>query len=266
MLPSEEDLTVPKFLREELLGDNVLKIELDRPPANALTVAFLDEIENRLAALRSGNTVRAIIITGAGKALSAGLDLKEAQHFSAGQQSAMADALNRAYGALYSFPKPVIAAVNGPAIAGGLFFVLTADYRIAAPQALFGLTEVRVGVQFPVAPLEIARAELAPAQARRFLLSGRNAGTDTALDAGVIDEVVEPDALMKRSFAVARDYAALPPKAFAGIKAQLRAPALSAIRAAIEQRNDPTLEGWFTDETAEAARILLATAGRKPQS
>ncbi len=252
-----------EFLQEEDLGDGIRVLRLNRPPASALNTPFLLSIEQRLKELSFVEDLRALILTGTGKVLSAGLDLKEAVDFSLEQQTDICDALNRAYGALYGFPKPVIAAINGHAIAGGFFFVLGADYRIASEGSRFGLTEVRVGVRFPVSALEIAREEMSPTLNRRLLLSGRNITADEALDHKVLDEVVASSEVMARATEMARDYATIPPKAYGDVKDQLRANAMSKIRDAIDNRNDPTLGGWFTEESKAAAATLLASATRK---
>lgn len=252
-----------EFLHEEDLGGGIRVLRLNRPPASALNTTFLLAIEQRLKELSFMEELRSLILTGTDKVLSAGLDLKEAVDFSLEQQTAVCDALNRAYGALYGFPKPVIAAINGHAIAGGFFFVLGADYRIAADSARFGLTEVRVGVRFPIAALEMARLELSPTMSRRLLLSGRNIRADEALDHKVLDEVVAPDGVMPRAIEMAKDYATIPPIAYGDVKQQLREPALERIRDAIENANDPTLDGWFTDESRSAAAALLEQATRR---
>lgn len=251
------------FLDEEDLGDGIRVLKLNRPPASALNTPFLLSIEQRLKELSVMEGLRALILTGTGKVLSAGLDLKEAVDFSLEQQTAICDALNRAYGALYGFPKPVIAAINGHAIAGGFFFVLAADYRIAAAGSRFGLTEVRVGVRFPVSALEIAREELSATMNRRFLLSGRNIAADEALDHKILDEVLPGEDVMSRAVEVAQDYASIPPIAYCDVKHQVRGPALVKICDAIDNGNDPTLDGWFTDESKSAAAALLAAATRK---
>ncbi|MEM1201356.1 MAG: enoyl-CoA hydratase/isomerase family protein [Pseudomonadota bacterium] len=248
------------ILDEEDLGEGVRILRLNRPPASALNTPFLLSIAQRLNELAHMETLRALVLTGTGKVLSAGLDLKEAVSFSLAEQTAVCDALNRAYGALYGFPKPVIAAVNGHAIAGGLFFVLAADYRIAADGSRFGLTEVRVGVRFPVSALEIAREELSPTLSRRLLLSGRNIEAAEALDHKLLDEVVSAGDVMDRAVSVARDYATIPPIAYSDVKQQLRAQALAKIGDAVENGNDPTLHGWFTEESQMAASALLAAA------
>lgn len=224
---------MPEFLEEEDLGQGVRVLKLNRPPASALNAPFLLSIEQRLKELSFMQGLGALILTGTGRVLSAGLDLKEAVDFTLQQQTEICDALNRAYGARYGFPKPVIAAVNGHAIAGGFFFVLASDYRVAAEGSRFGLTEVRVGVRFPVSALEIAGAELSPTMSRRLLLSGSNVSADEALAHNVLDEVLPGAEVMAK------------------------------IRDAVDNGNDPTLDGWFTEESKPAAAALLAAATRK---
>lgn len=252
-----------EFLHEEDRDGGIRILRLNRPPASALNTPFLLAIAQRLNELSLKDDLRALILTGTDNVLSAGLDLKEAVDFSLEQQTAVCDALNRAYGALYGFPKPVIAAINGHAIAGGFFFVLGADYRIASQRARFGLTEVRVGVRFPIAALEMAREELSPTMRRRLLLSGRNISAEEAREHNVLDEVVSPDQVMERALEFAQDYATIPPIAYGDVKKQLREKALDRIRDAIETRNDPTLDGWFTDESKAAAAALLEQATRR---
>ena len=255
-----------EFLPEDDLGGGVRVLRLARPPASALNSPFLLEIEDRLNTLAGDPDLKALILTGTGKVLSAGLDLKEAVGFSDQDQTDIVDALNRAYAALYGFPKPVVAAINGHAIAGGFFFVLGADYRIAATESTFGLTEVRVGVTFPVVALEMAKAELSATMSRRFLLSGLNIKADEARDHKVIDEIVGRDTVLSRAVEVARDYAKIPPIAYADVKRQLRSEVLIKARAAIDGREDPALQGWFTEETRSTAAALLKAATGKSRT
>lgn len=234
-------------------GDGVSKLVLQRGPVNALTPAFLDEIEAEIARLAQDDNVRAILIASAFRTFSAGMDLKEASAFDTESQSAVVDALNRCYLTLYSCLKPVVCAVSGGAIAGGLFFVLASDHRVATPDASFGLAEVRVGVNFPVVALEIARAMLAPNDLRRLMQSGQPYRCAQAAEAGIVDVVVGPEELQQEALAAARRLARLPAQAYAQVKAQIRG-ALSADMAAAlpENRNS-----WFNDETRAAmARVL----------
>jgi len=235
----------------------VTEVRLDRPPVNALNPAFLAEIHRVMDELTEDAHVRAVVLSGAGKTLSAGMDLKELQTFTAEDQHAMVMGLNATYGAIYGFPKPVICAAHGPAIAGGMFFVLVSDYRIAGDRARFGLAEVRVGVRFPVGPFEIARRELGPDACRRFMLSGQNHDARSALEFGVVDEVVAVDQLHARALEVAAEYARIPPRTYAETKRQLRAEVLQRVAAAVDGAAEPMLSGWFTEETSEATQAML---------
>jgi len=244
---------------ETKTADGIAVAQLNRPPANALTVEFLNEIEMHFRRLEQDQSVRAVVLKGYDKVLCAGMDLKMlATLDTTAAQAEVVEALNRAYGAMYSFSKPYVTAVSGHAIAGGLFFILAADYRIAAEgSARFGLSEVRVGVAFPVAPLEIARAELSPPAARRILLSGQPVNVTEALSMGILDEVVDAAALEDRAIEMANALAASPAVAYAQIKQQLREPVMTKISAALAGQ-EPMLDGWFTPETTKAALAVLS--------
>lgn len=239
------------------LGNGIAVMTLNRPPVNAISAAFLADVEAHLKHLENDPGVRAVIVASAFKVYSAGLDLKEAQTFSDEDQVAIVDKFTTAFAALYRFPKPVVAAVSGAAIAGGLFFVLSADYAVTHADAKFGLAEVRVGTSFPVGPLEIARATLPPPALNRLMLTGRPISAQKAMGIGFIDEVVATDEIMQRAEAAARDLTGTGPKAYATIKLQARAPALAIIDEAIANKSDPVRPGWFTDETRAAMKAMI---------
>lgn len=246
------------YFRIDPQDGGVALLVLDRAPVNAVNAAFLQAFAAALGEIEAAGETRALVVTGEGRALSAGMDLKELQSFDAADETAMAAALNDSSLALYGLSLPVVAAANGHAIAGGLFFLLGADYRIAAQGARFGLTEVRVGVDFPLGPLAVAEAELSPQARRRLMLGGGTFDAAAAAALGIIDEIVPPEAVRDRALAVAADYARIPPRTFAAVKAQLRAPAIARARAAIAAGEDRTLRGWFTGETRAAAEAILA--------
>ena len=239
------------------LPGGVAVVTLDRPPVNALNPACLGALDGALEALQSNRDVRAVMLTGAGKAFCAGMDLKEVQAFTVEDQTAMVEALNRVIARLYGFPKPVVAAVNGHAIAGGLLLLLGTDFRIASAAAVFGLAEVRVGIRYPLAALAMIERELSPPVRRRLLLSGNTVGAEAAERMGIVDEVVDAGAVMDRARAAADDFARIPPGTFAAVKAQLRAECLSVIHDVQSRRSDPLLHGWFNAETKDAARAIL---------
>ncbi|MGI9414374.1 MAG: enoyl-CoA hydratase/isomerase family protein [Hyphomicrobiales bacterium] len=240
-------------------NDGVVTLRLTRKPANALDIGFLEDIDAALAGLDAEAGWRVLVVTGTDGVFSAGVDLKKLPALDGAAQDRIIHALNRLYTRLYGLSRPTIAAVNGHAIAGGLVLALACDYRIAASQpARFCLTEVQVGVAFPVSALEIARMELAPHLCRNFLLFGGTIDPEAAHSGGIVDELVAPADVMTRARDKAEELKTIPPGGYAAIKAQLREPALTRMRAAVDKNEEPQLGGWVTDEAREAALKVLA--------
>jgi enoyl-CoA hydratase len=234
---------------------------LKRPPANALDIQTLEEIRDAFESIAADKEAGAVLFTGHGKAFCTGLDLKIVPSYSKDEQNRLLDTLNGAISALYRCPVPVVGAVNGHAIASGLVLALCCDWRIAAETNFqVGLAEVKVGVPFPLAAIEVVRAEMSAQVARQFGLSGENVPSAAALKAGIFDESAPAGDLLERSIEKARRFAELPKMAFAKIKLQLRRPALNAMEPAIVDGHEPMREGWISKEALDAAERML---GRK---
>ena len=237
--------------------DGVATVAMNRPPANAIDLAFLDELERALISVGERAATRAMVLTGRGAIFSAGLDLKAVPHYGRAEQNRMLARLNAVIHRLYGMPIPTVAAVNGHAIAGGLVLALACDWRIAAESgAMFGLTEVRAGVPYPAAADAIVHAELAPAAARELVLGGQNHGVERALALGLVDELQPANSVLERSQAKARELAMAPTEGYGRIKHQLRGHALAQMSEAITA-GDPLHDNWLFEETqAAAARVL----------
>ena len=233
-------------------GGGVMELQLNRAPVNALTPDFLHAFGAKMDELGTDDAVRSVLISSAFKVFSAGMDLKEAVDFDLDQQNAVVDGLNQGFLSLYACPKPVVACVNGAAIAGGLFFLLGADQRIVSQRAALGLAEVRVGVDFPIGPMEIARAELSAPALRRLMLTGQPMRADDALANGVADQVTDGDPF-DAALAKATELAALPMAAYAAIKQQIRAEVCAKIRAG----SAPSTTGWFKPDTPDSMKKML---------
>jgi enoyl-CoA hydratase/carnithine racemase len=239
------------------LGDGITQIILNRAPVNALSAEFLMEFSDTLDGLAVDSSVHGVVICSNFKVFSAGLDLKEALDFEQSDENEIVKALNVAFLNLFSFSKPTVAALNGSAIAGGLFFVLASDYRIAVPRAKFGLAEVRVGADFPVGPMEIARATLSPNDLRRLMLTGEPVSAEAAEKSGFIDAVVSDEAVLDRAVEAAIALASSPPITYAAVKSQIRGDAIARIQDAMQHGANAPVGGWFNEETKPAMRRML---------
>ena len=235
--------------------DEVAVVRMQRPPANAMEPGLLAAGADVVARLRSERPA-AVVITGSGDFFSGGVDLKLAPTLSAGR--AARDGRTGSTGSSTSGTAsrgPVVAAVNGHAVAGGMILALCADHRVGSRSGRYGLTEVRVGAPYPVAALAVVRAELAPGPARRLVLGGELVDAEAALELGLLDELADADAVLDRAIAVARELAALPAATYETVKGQLRGADARGDRAGIER--DPLARGWLGDEAADAARAVL---------
>ena len=238
--------------------DGVAMLRFARPPANAIDLEAACALEEAFGRLEAAADVRAVVLTGQGAFFSAGLDLKVVPTYDAARQQAMITAINRLLGRLYGLALPVVAAVNGHAVAGGLVVALACDYRIGTRTASrLGLTETRVAVPYPVAAMTVVESELTPAVARRLVLLARHETPEEALADGILDELTPADTLLARAEEMARELATLPRAAYARIKRHLRARALERIAHVLATGADPLLAAWISPETVPAAARVL---------
>ncbi|TML75412.1 MAG: enoyl-CoA hydratase/isomerase family protein, partial [Actinobacteria bacterium] len=164
--------------------DSIAVVRLNAPPVNALDREVLLEITATLRAIEATDA-RAVVLTGSGSAFSAGADLFRVLNEGDEYLRTSLAALTEAFGTLFQFPLPVVAAVNGHAIAGGAVLVCASDHRIsAAGNHKIGFAELRVGVPFPAWALEIARWGTRPANFQEVVYFGRSYDPEAALARG----------------------------------------------------------------------------------
>lgn len=238
----------------------VALLRVDRAPANALDPTLLREMLELLDRL-SADPPGAVVVTGREGFFCGGLDLKVLPGLDLAAQRALVDGIDRLLAGWYGFPRPVVCAVNGHAVAGGFVFALCGDRRIGCPRGSFGLTELRAGIPYPAAAMAVASAELSAAAARRLILGAELVGPDDALALGLFDEVVEEGRVVERALEVAAGLAALPSETYGAVKRQLRGPALGRVQAAILAGGDPVAERLVGAETGAAAAAILDHGG-----
>jgi enoyl-CoA hydratase/carnithine racemase len=218
-------------------------VRLDRPPANALNPEVLEELEAVRASLAS-DPPGAVVLTGREGFFSAGVDLKLVPTWTPEEQRAMVSGINDLVTGWYCFSRPVVAAVTGHAIAGGMVIALCADYRVGASEGKLGLTELRAGVPYPVAAIQLVRAELAAPAARALALRAHLVEPEEALRLGLVDELTSPDDVLERACEVASEMTGYAGPSYARTKQELRGEVLRRIEAAVAE-GDPLLDSWL---------------------
>src|SRR3954447_7410668 len=200
--------------------DGLRTITLRRPEKrNALTLELRLQLADELRAGGADEDVAATIVTGEGSAFCAGFDMTQFGGDESNRR-AIVETTEAFFDALVEHPKPLIAAVNGPAVGGGLALALLSDLRLASESATFGFSQVRRGIPPSYAA---ARAVLAPALARELCLTGRMLDAREALAGGPVSSVVSDEELLARARAMASGLA--PPNVTGLVKRLARAEA-----------------------------------------
>ena len=238
--------------------DDVSLLRLAHGKANALDLELLGALADLLVREAAGAS-RAVVLTGRGPIFCAGVDLPRLLRDGPDYVEPFLAALDRCLLALFGCPKPVVAAINGHAIAGGCVIACACDVRLAARTGLkMGVPELRVGVPFPPVPLEIMRWALPPPSFQRAVLGGATYGVDEAVAHGFVDEIVAADELLPAALARARDLAAIPAASFATNKAMLRQPTLDRLAVDVPARREEMVRAWSSPPVRAAIADYVA--------
>ena len=202
----------------------IATITLSRPEKrNAISPQMIDEMLVALEQLETGSA-RVVIITGAGKAFCAGMDLEALSalaSFSYEQNLEDSRRMARVFRRLYFFPKPLIAAVNGAAIAGGTGIATMCDFTLAVPEAKFGYTEVKIGF-IPALVSVFLRRQIGEKRARDLLLTGRIFDAAEALAFGLVTQIIPAEILLSRAHELATSLLSASPTSLMRTKLLLR--------------------------------------------
>lgn len=216
---------------------------IDRPPANAMSLELLEEIVAGLRSVES-DPPAALVVAGREGFFSAGVDLKAVPGYGPDEQRRSVEGINEMALTAYALPFPVIGAITGHAIAGGLVLALCTDIRIASTAGKYGLTEVKVGVPYPQAAIGVVRAELGPTAARVLALGNALVDAAECVRLGAFDEALAAAEVTPRALEVARTLAAFPGEAYARTKRELRGEVIERLREAAA--SDPLLASWVS--------------------
>lgn len=242
--------------------DGIRVLRFEHGKVNAFDVELTEAFAAELARLEA-EPPAALVITGAGRAFSAGVDLHRVLAGGSAYTDRLLRGLDAVFDRLLAAPYPLVAALNGHAIAGGFVVACGCDHRMmAAGRGRVGVPELAVGVPWPTAALELVRQAFAPQVVQELVYFGRTFEAAEALERGLVDALVPRDALLDRACAAARRLAAIPAAAFRSAKAQLRSAAVERVRTLGPARAEEVRRGWAAPETAAAIRAYLdATLG-----
>jgi methylglutaconyl-CoA hydratase len=236
-------------------------VSLNRPDRrNAISRALVADLSNVMQRARDEPAARCVILTGAGTSFCAGMDLAELSESIQRRTDAdniWKDALNLAtlYDLIYTLPKPTIAAVNGPAVAGGAGFVTVCDLAVAAPEAKFGYPEVRRGLVAAMVMPHLLR-HVGERMARYLLLTGQVIDAAEAHRAGLINAVVPAPELVDRALAWSRSLAEGGPNALARTKQLLHQFSRQAL--SIQEAAQASAAPRLTEECRQGLEAFFA--------
>ncbi len=240
--------------------DGIAVLTLASDKVNALDVETLEEIAAYVDRCEKDPEVRALVVTGEGPVFSAGLNVGEVLDNDKSRTGVLLDALNTALAGLFRCAKPTVAAINGPAIAGGCILACACDKRVMAEGARIGATELRVGVALPVFAVELLRHACGE-QAEQLIFDAALLDADEACRRGLAHQVAPAAEVQAAAVALAGQLAELDAGAYALAKGTTRRAALSVLDDEGWGRLDrAVLEHWQEDATRTSLERL-----RKPR-
>jgi enoyl-CoA hydratase len=244
-------------------GDGIRTLKLAHGKVSAIDLelgeALIEELKAAMDPL-----VKALIVTGSGSSFSAGVDLFRVIKDGPDYGRRFLPVLDEFLRATLTFPKPVVAAVNGHAIAGGCILAAACDHRIMTEgTGRIGIPELAVGVPFPALPLQIMAARVLDGHLRDLVFSGRTVQIDDAKTIGLIDEKCPSGMLLDRATEVAQKLASIPAGAFALTKEAFYTPILERARQ-LSDLNARVVQAWLQPHTYDTIRAYLErTVGKK---
>jgi enoyl-CoA hydratase/carnithine racemase len=248
---------------ERDLNDGILTLRLAHGKASALDLELCAALTSAFEEAAADDAVGAVILTGTGSIFCAGVDLPRMISAGSGYVQPFVAALDAALRAVFVFPKPCVAALNGHAIAGGAILAFACDYRLMSAGRI-GVPEPLVGVPFPPLALAIVRFVVPKQHLQPMVYFGRTMEAEAAQEMGIIDEIPPANDLAGQAHAIAKKLGSIPRATFRLTKRQLREPYLRDAASIANVSADEIDAVWAAPETHEHIKEYLAkTLGKK---
>ncbi len=240
------------------LADRIAVLTMERPPVNAMSRAFMGNLEAGLAHAAADPGVRAIIITSALPGMfSGGADIRELEGLDAAGCAAFIALGQGLFTRVGEIPKPILAAINGVCLGGGLELSMACDLRIAAESARFGQPEVNLGVVSGWGGTQRLPRLVGRTRALQMLMLGDQISADEALAVGLVNRVVPDDMLMAEATAVARRLAAKSSVALAKVKETVVRGLALPLAQGLSEEARCYVEAYRADDAKEGIRAFL---------
>jgi Delta3-Delta2-enoyl-CoA isomerase len=242
---------------------NLAVLRLDKERGNSIDPSLVEGLLEAARQLQADPGVRGVLLASAHpKLFCPGLDLITLIELERPAMRAFMSRFAEMMWTLFGLRKPMVAAVNGHAVAGGCILALTADHRVLRRGAQIGLNEVRIGLPLPWSVALLLRHSAHPGAVSRVALLGNNFAEEEAVAVGLAHEVAEADGFESLCLARLQELAERDASALATTKAYLRADVLDQMKAQETARMDEFLDAWFAPATRERMRELVASLGR----
>lgn len=239
----------------------VLTLTLNRPEkSNSLHPDLVAELSHLLRAAEADRTLSVVVLTGAGRSFCAGLDLNLLVSWTVEEKIDYLRAATGIFQLVWSLPQPVIAAVNGPAIAGGFDLAAFCDIRLAAREALFGQAEINIGLVQIIHPLY---KSIGLARAKELAMTGQSISGEEAYRIGLVNHLFEKDELMPRAMELARVLASKPRGALVETKRLTRELIDLDTKTAFEEIGDALVRCLESEEHLQRVAEVFGSLKKK---
>jgi enoyl-CoA hydratase/carnithine racemase len=246
---------MPESVRTERRADGVAVVQIDHPPLNALSAEVLDELASVARDLAGDPDVKAVVVFGGPKAFAAGADISELG--GPAEARVVGKKFRDAYDAIGEIPRPVIAAINGVALGGGLELALACDLRVAADNARVGQPEILLGIIPGAGATQRLPRLVGPARAKELIWSGRQVKAEEALAMGLVDRVVPASELEDTALAWAASFASGAVVAMGVAKIVIDGGVGGALEDGLDLEAEAFAEVFDTDDAATGVRSFL---------
>jgi enoyl-CoA hydratase/carnithine racemase len=238
-------------------------VRMGRAHGNAIDPGLATDLAGAFQKASLDPDVRGVLLAAAGKLFSPGLDVQDLFGLDRAEMGQFMADFHRTLFTMFAFPKPMVAAIHGHAIAGGCVISLTADWRVLAEGKLIGLNEIRVGVPLPYGVTQILREVISAPHITEVALAGRNYKGTEALAPGLAHEVYPPEGFEEHCLQRLDDLASRDLRAYSATKRYFRSAAVERVVGREDKLREEFLDSWFSPETRKRMQGIVdqLTAG-----